>query len=286
MADSSVDNNKSRKVAIILTYFGGVIGAQKFYLGQIKKGGIYLVIFWTGIPLILSIVEGFRYLRMSDEEFHHQLEMDEDEFEQWKKEQDKSREVAKEKEKKQLQREAEGYTADSADDSVTMERLEPVTEYLDDDEEVHYLLKGSGIDVSGAGTDNERFSFTANARTAITNKRILTVVPKKITGTDTRTILYESTAGVDLDKGPVNKYVNIEANTRTYRINFTPEDEDTIRDAIRFIRDKQSEVRGRDTSGSEEDPLSQLSELEELQESGTITEEEFEEKKQELLNRL
>lgn len=60
---------KSKTVAAILAILLGDFGIHKFYLGQTGMGILYLVFFWTFIPSIVGLIEGIRYLIMSDEEF-------------------------------------------------------------------------------------------------------------------------------------------------------------------------------------------------------------------------
>ncbi len=60
---------KSKIVAVILALLIGGLGIHRFYLGQTKKGILYLVFCWTGLPSILALVDGVRYLLLSDEEF-------------------------------------------------------------------------------------------------------------------------------------------------------------------------------------------------------------------------
>ena len=60
----------SKVVAGILAILLGGIGVHKFYLGHIGLGIIYLCFFWTGIPLLLGLVEGIIYLAQSDEAFY------------------------------------------------------------------------------------------------------------------------------------------------------------------------------------------------------------------------
>ncbi len=62
-------SQKKRTTAALLAILLGGIGAHKFYLGQIGKGLLYLVFFWSFIPLIVGIIEGCIYFGMSDEEF-------------------------------------------------------------------------------------------------------------------------------------------------------------------------------------------------------------------------
>jgi TM2 domain-containing membrane protein YozV len=63
---------KNRTVAAILAFSGIVIpfaGFHKFYLGQPLWGILYLLLWWTPIPHIASVIEGFWYLAQGAEEF-------------------------------------------------------------------------------------------------------------------------------------------------------------------------------------------------------------------------
>ena len=62
-------SGKSKVTAALLVILLGGIGAHKFYLQQIGVGIVYLLFSWTGIPLIIGIIEGLIYLGMSDESF-------------------------------------------------------------------------------------------------------------------------------------------------------------------------------------------------------------------------
>lgn len=62
-------SGKSKITAVLLALFLGGIGAHKFYLGSIGLGILYLLFFWTGIPLIIALIEAVVYLRMSEGEF-------------------------------------------------------------------------------------------------------------------------------------------------------------------------------------------------------------------------
>lgn len=55
--------DKSRGIAIALAYFLGLFGVHRFYLGETKKGLIYLGLFWTTIPIFLGFYDGFKYFR-------------------------------------------------------------------------------------------------------------------------------------------------------------------------------------------------------------------------------
>lgn len=51
--------SKSRAVACLLALFLGWMGAHKFYMGNTKAGILYLLFSWTGIPMIIALVEVF-----------------------------------------------------------------------------------------------------------------------------------------------------------------------------------------------------------------------------------
>ena len=61
---------KDKTTAILLSIFLGGIGAHHFYLGDSKKGILYLVFCWTMVPGILAIVDLVKFIKMSDEEFN------------------------------------------------------------------------------------------------------------------------------------------------------------------------------------------------------------------------
>lgn len=70
-------NQKSKIAAILLAFFLGGWGVHLFYLGEKKKGVVYLIIgifglfFWFPliVTCVLAIIDIFRYLFMSDAEF-------------------------------------------------------------------------------------------------------------------------------------------------------------------------------------------------------------------------
>lgn|SRR5574338_459286 len=59
---------KSRGVTALLAIFLGTFGIHRFYLGQML-GILYLLTCVTGLPTVVSIIEGLYFLCMSDDEF-------------------------------------------------------------------------------------------------------------------------------------------------------------------------------------------------------------------------
>lgn len=63
-------SEKSKTTAGILALVLGGLGAHKFYLGKPGQGILYLVLVWTFLPTLFSLVEGIQYLTMSEEKFN------------------------------------------------------------------------------------------------------------------------------------------------------------------------------------------------------------------------
>ncbi|NET56160.1 MAG: NINE protein [Symploca sp. SIO2E6] len=67
---------KSRRVAALLAFSGIVLpisGFHKFYLGQPLWGVLYLLLSWTPIPKIASVIEGAWYLGQGQDEFNRKF---------------------------------------------------------------------------------------------------------------------------------------------------------------------------------------------------------------------
>lgn len=66
---SDSPNGRNRLSAALLAAFLGLFGVHRFYLGQIGLGFLYLIFFWTFIPLIVSIIDFVILCVMTDQEF-------------------------------------------------------------------------------------------------------------------------------------------------------------------------------------------------------------------------
>lgn len=60
---------KDKITAARIAFFFGGFGGHKFYLGYWFQGILYLLFFWTLIPVILGLFEGMAYAAMADDEF-------------------------------------------------------------------------------------------------------------------------------------------------------------------------------------------------------------------------
>ena len=63
---------KDRSIAGLLALLLGGFGVHQFYLGNTLSGILHIVVTWAtcGLGGIISLVEGIRYLTMSDQEFY------------------------------------------------------------------------------------------------------------------------------------------------------------------------------------------------------------------------
>lgn len=184
--------------------------------------------------------------------------------------------------------------SDRVGDWVNKERLEKVRDLLDGDEKVHYMWRGGTIDVEGSsagdsifGNDRDRKSSFKGIFTAVTSKRIVIAIPQFL-GDDERHIPYHSATSVDLDTGLVNRRVSIQTKGQTYHIQAQGPSKDELREAMRFIREKIEEANRPQQvhTESEPDPTEQLQNLKELHDDGVLTDEEFEQKKQSILDKI
>lgn len=61
--------SKNKVTAGLLAILLGGIGMHKIYLGKWLQGVLYFIFCWTYIPVFLGIIEGIRYLLLTDEDF-------------------------------------------------------------------------------------------------------------------------------------------------------------------------------------------------------------------------
>lgn len=64
---------KSRISAGLLAVLLGSLGLHKFYLGAWGWGLVYLLLVWSGVPTLFGLIEGIRYLSLSEDAFQKKL---------------------------------------------------------------------------------------------------------------------------------------------------------------------------------------------------------------------
>jgi len=183
--------------------------------------------------------------------------------------------------------------ADPQGDHVTEKRLRKIDEVLEDGEPVHYMVAGSTVDVEGSGAgkslfgdDRSRKSGTTGfVRTAFTGDRVAIKIPQ-VTGNDRRILPYNNITSVDLDTGLIKKRISLQTAGQTYHIEVDDPGKEECREIASFVREKMKEEQESTEGGNEPDPTEQLARIRDLHEDGVLTDEEFKEKKQDLLDKI
>lgn len=178
-------------------------------------------------------------------------------------------------------------------DYVTKKRVGKVEDILDEDEQVMYLTRGSTVDVEGSGSGSSLFGddrsrksgFRGWVRAAFTQKRVAIKIPQWL-GNDERSVPYSNITSIDLDTGLVKKRISLQTPGPTYHIEADNPGKEECRDALRYARKKIGEANETGTIESSPDPTKQLERLKSLHEDGVVDEEEFQEKKQKLLDEI
>ncbi|WP_324618199.1 PH domain-containing protein [Haloterrigena salifodinae] len=158
-------------------------------------------------------------------------------------------------------------------------------EYLDPGEKVHFLARSAGdrFEIDGDVVDD-----VLAQRTAATDKRIVIKKKKNPFGYESQSIRYENISSVDLSSGLVQTKLRIETSSKVYGIGVGKLSDDAAEAMSDFIRMKMSQAQESSSASenSEDDPLDKLERLRDLMEDGVVSEEEFNEKKAELLDQI
>ena len=179
---------------------------------------------------------------------------------------------------------------------VTPERVEKIEDVLDDGEEVLYLTRGSTVDVERAGSGSSLFGddrsrksrMRGYVRAAFTDERVVVKVPQLL-GSDERTVPYHNIVTADLDTGFVNKRISLHTAGPTYHIEVHEPGKDECREIVGFVRDQiEAAQSGGDTSANAvlKSAADRLREIESLHDDGLLSDDEYEEKREQLIGEL
>lgn len=173
---------------------------------------------------------------------------------------------------------------------VSEETVAKIDDVLDGGEKVHFLAReaGGGVTIQGATEDEEKkVASGGHIRTAATDRRVVSKIPNLI-GSEEISIPYDSISTVDLKSGLVRTRLSLQTDMKTYGIEIGHLNDDECKRMSRFIREKVSEANQQSAAGSDStaDPLDKLERLRDLKDEGVISDEEFDEKKAELLDQI
>lgn len=174
---------------------------------------------------------------------------------------------------------------------VSKETVEKIDDILDAGEKVYYLAKeaGGAVEVKKGSEDSEqKVASKGQIRAAATDRRVVVKIPKLL-GDEEISLPYDKISSIGMRSGVVQTKLVIETSSQTYLIGIGSLAEDACKNMQKFIRNMAADnsKTNRDQSpDSSNDPLEQIEKLEQLNESGAISDDEFEQKKEELLNKL
>lgn len=200
-------------------------------------------------------------------------------------------------------------------ESVTEDRLtDPVLDALVDGEQPHHLLTAQSLDRSRDG-DTERLYPSVNASVSVvaTERRVLFVVPKTVAN-ETASVEYDSIDSVAVENGELAEFriecdslsvvahlssgqapspaasfvrTRLTAATEAERPSASSQSTLDASDEAESGRETESDtVPTSDPDAETANPLDRIEQLAELKADGILSEEEFETRKQQLLDRL
>lgn len=174
---------------------------------------------------------------------------------------------------------------------VSKAEVKKLDEYLEPGEKIHFLGRDAGGQLKING---EKQDGITGVLSAATDRRVIFKGGKVIGGSQT-SIDYRDISSVEVSFGMVQKRINLETDSKVFGIGVGQLGKDEVQDMAQFIREQMREpnrvevsknTQTSDSTDSDEDPLDKLERLGELRDNGVITEEEFQEKKQSLLDQI
>lgn len=186
----------------------------------------------------------------------------------------------------------------AAGSSVTPDTLreavggEPLHRSFAATEQPQYIVRGSVCDIddltapeSGAGRKRKVASPGSDLLTVVTDRRVLVVVPRP-DGADRISLPLVEVSAVRTESAPGgNSRLQVESDGTGYYLDSSDSPFEEVEAARAFIADHSTrghEAPGPDSTG----PLEKLERLAALHERGALSDEEFEAKKQDLLDRV
>lgn len=167
--------------------------------------------------------------------------------------------------------------------------------YTDEEERLGTVLKGKLADMKVDGVRQRQYGGRG-VYTALTDRRVILAIETRTSGEVVESIEYPSLSSVDLDQSGLFDYLNVHTADLTYSMNVF--DANKAGSAVTEIRQYVDEHRtssevqdpddGQDDTGEtgSNDPAERLRLLKQLLDEEVITQEEFEEKKESVIDEL
>lgn len=169
------------------------------------------------------------------------------------------------------------------DTALSEEMLLNIDGNLKSDETVHYAYS---INAAERG-DDHMGGLTTGGCLLATDRRLTAYINETI-GSSNLSISYDRIDTVEIEHGAMITKLSVQSTSKTYSFpGFNNTDAGEIQEFADFIRDRADDAAAQSRGGgSEADPTEQLKNIKELHDQGVLTDEEFEEKKQSLLEKF
>lgn len=159
----------------------------------------------------------------------------------------------------------------------------PVESHLDEGESVEFVLVGTVLDVvRGEEASRTMAAESGGLTTLVTDGRILFVVERR-EHADVTAVDRESVVGARVETMGDAVRLAVETDEGPDYVCY-PDDADEA--DVRRVADALGREDGREDGSDEADPMDRLERLADLHERGALTDEEFESKKRDLLDRI
>lgn len=148
-------------------------------------------------------------------------------------------------------------------------------DYLDGDEELHYFLNGYDLDID----DNDEGH---QSQLVVTDKKVV-MLASSITGKDSQYVVsFQDIIGVSVQRRMMS-HLRIQTAGHSYKISAGGSSPELADDVAEFIRKRKDEIDTGSEDSSEDSALDKLERLADLRDRGVVSDDEFKEKKQELM---
>jgi hypothetical protein len=146
---------------------------------------------------------------------------------------------------------------------------------VDESEPIRYLISGTGVAVDGDKEAN-------TSQLIITPQRTIIVASGLLPISSVHSVAHRNLNGIAIQR-QYGLEIKFQTAGHTFVVNPRSQKTDVIQDAADYVRKSMNEAQSQ-TSDSSESVIEQLEKLTDMRDQGIISEEEFQEKKNDIIN--